>query len=284
MQIDRRFADYGLTGGFFLISQLGLLWALGYWPSILNALQALRLPSDTSLLAPIITGFAGAVALIAVFVAGLILDLLASLFRGVEMRMFARHLDLNSHWITAFLEAHKAYCGVDYETFQRTFDDPPLLTRLRLNLTYALTLWKRESRLRYAAAVKVGWGWGLLASEYERLLSFFTSYIMGQSGSAELTLMADQYSLWRAARAIAMALYLFIFEIFSVLWFQTYFGTNPEPLIVYFTVLLFYFLGLGLIFLIIQGTYSRLCFTLFSLVYVACDKQIVSRKNAEPTL
>src|SRR5258708_39909840 len=109
MQIGRRFADYGLTGGFFLICQLGLLWALGYWPRFLNELQSLRLPSDTSLLAPIITGFAGALALIAVFVIGLLLDLLASLFRSVEMRIFARHLDLNSDWITAFIEAPKAY-------------------------------------------------------------------------------------------------------------------------------------------------------------------------------
>jgi hypothetical protein len=93
MQIDRRFADYALTGGFFLICHLGMLWALGYWPRIFSGLKALELPSDTPLLAPIITGFAGALAVIAVFVVGLILDLLASLFRGMEMKMFARHLD-----------------------------------------------------------------------------------------------------------------------------------------------------------------------------------------------
>ena len=77
------------------------------------------------------------------------------------------------------------------------------------------TFWKRESRLRYVAAMKVGWGWGIVP-QYERLSSFFTSYIMVQSGSAQLTLMADQYSLWRTARAIAIALYLFIFEAFFV--------------------------------------------------------------------
>src|SRR3979490_124044 len=132
MQIDRRFADYGLTGGFFLICQLGLLWAFGYWPrSIPNELKAL-LPSDTSLVAPIITGFAGALAVIAVFVVGLILDLLASLFRGEEMKIFARHLDLNSDWMTAFIEAHKAYCGADYETFRRVLHElPPLLAMLK---------------------------------------------------------------------------------------------------------------------------------------------------------
>jgi hypothetical protein len=283
MQMDRRFADYGLTGGFFLISQLALLWALGYWPSILTELQAVRLPPDNSLLAPIITGFTGAVALIAVFVAGLMLDLLASLFRASEMRMFARHLELNRDWIAAFVEAHKAYCGADYERFQGAFRDPPLLTRLWLAATYVFTFWKRESRLRYAAAVKVGWGLGL-APGYERLLSFFTSYVMGQSGSAELTLMADQYSLWRAARAIATALYLLMCELLLIFWFQSVFGSKllVENFIDYIAVLFVATVGLGLIVLIIQGTYSRLCFTLFSLVYVVGDKQIVSPKNAEP--
>jgi hypothetical protein len=272
MQIDRRFADYGLTGGFFLICQLGLLWALGYWPTI-NQLQALRPPSDTSLLAPIITGFAGALAVIAVFVAGLILDLLASLFRSLEMRIFARHLDRNSDWITVFIEAHKAYCGADYETFQRAFRELPRLAALGLGGAYLFTFWKRESRLRYAAAMKIGWGWGVVP-QYERLSSFFTSYVMVHTGSAQLTFMADQYSLWRTARAIAIALYLFIFEAFIVPIIP---GSKETPFVPWLA-----FLGLALIFLIIQGTYSRLCFTLFSLMYVACDRQSLSGKDAEP--
>jgi len=62
MQIDRRFADYALTGGFFLICQLGLIWWVGYWPTINpNAFEKL-VPLDKSLVGPILTGFAGALA------------------------------------------------------------------------------------------------------------------------------------------------------------------------------------------------------------------------------
>ena len=165
MQIDRRYADYGLTGGFFLICQLGLLWALGYWPRVTPAQLKALLPSETPLLAPIITGFAGALAVIAVFVVGLILDLLASLWRGMEMKIFARHLDHNSEWMTAFIEAHKAYCGYDYETFQRAFHDPPSRGKRAAAM---FTLWKRESRLRLEAGLKVEWGLGI-ASQYELL-------------------------------------------------------------------------------------------------------------------
>jgi len=119
MQIDRRFADYALTGGFFLICNFGMLWALGYGPKNIPKELKDLLQSDTPLPAPIITGFAAALAVIAVFVVGLILDLLASIFRMIETKEFATHLDYNSGWINVLVEAHKAYCGKDYETFQR---------------------------------------------------------------------------------------------------------------------------------------------------------------------
>jgi hypothetical protein len=271
MQIDRRFADYGLTGGFFLICQLGLLWRLEYWPEILNQFQALRLPSDTSLLAPIITGFAGAFALIAVFVTGLILDLVASLLRGVEMRVFFHHLNRNSAWLTGLIDGHEVYCKADYETFQRGFQTL-LSASFQRRLIYMFTPWRRESRLFYVDGILSG-GWG---REYNRLLSFFTSYITVQSGSTQLTMLADQYALWRTARAIATALYLISME---VLLFVVGPRTREALGIWLFPTS---YLCLAIALYLVLATYSRLCFTLFSLVYVAYDKQIVSRKVAKP--
>jgi hypothetical protein len=271
MQIDRRFADYALTGGFFLICNLGMLWALGYGPKgIPKELKDLLQSADAPLVAPIVTGFTGALAVIAVFVVGLVLDLLASLLRGQEMKIFARHLDHNSEWMTAYIEAHKAYCGADYETFRRVFHEMPTpLARLKREFTDP-RLWRRENWLE----MKVNWGLGI-APEYERLLSFLTSYVMGQSGPAQLTLMADQYSLWRTARAIAIALWLLAIEAIIV---SNILGLLASAVIIF----LISWTILGFSFLIIRGPYSRLCFTLFSLLYVACDKQIVSRKDADP--
>lgn len=110
-------------------------------------------------------------------------------------------------------------------------------------------------------------------------MSFFTSYIMGQSGSAQLTLMADQYSLWRTARAIAVALYLLTIEaIFGfIVGIEGLFAVSKFYLFVWCLAIL----GLGVTTLIIRGTYSRLCFTLFSLLYMVCEKQIVPQKNAD---
>jgi hypothetical protein len=89
--------------------------------SIINGIKALHLPAlpEGSYVGPIITGFAGALGTIAVFVVGLLLDLLASSFRSIEMREFARHLKYHAHWLIKLVEAHKEYCGTDYESIQR---------------------------------------------------------------------------------------------------------------------------------------------------------------------
>jgi hypothetical protein len=164
MQFDRRFADYGLTGGFFLICEFVLLLAFGYWPK----LQALRLPlpADTSVIGPIMTGFAGALGIIAVFVFGLLLDLLASLFRVTEMRVFTYHLNHNNDWLIQLAKDHKAYCGRDYETVQNAFGalgQLPLTRQLRAGFTdesfraalrFTVMPWKRDVRLRYLVSVR----------------------------------------------------------------------------------------------------------------------------------
>jgi hypothetical protein len=273
MQFDRRFADYGLTGGFFLICQLVVLWALGYGPTIVDKLQTLRPPLlvDTSLVGPIITGFSGALGIIAVFVVGLLLDLLASLFRSWEMRVFGRHLCRNSDWLINLVEAHKAYCGTDYETIHGAYSDTSIPRQYLAALGVGFDVyvfWKRERRERYVASVKRSVGWGLVRP-YERLWSFFASYIVVLSGSAQLTLLVDQYSLWRTARAIATALYLISAEtLFFVPWTAPSRGLAAQvllPLVSMAATFLSMYITLG--------TYSRLCFTLFSLVYVTYDKQ-----------
>jgi len=286
--IDRvaRFADYGFTGGFFLISQLILLWASGYWPNISDAIHESRfsLPTDTSLVGPIITGFAGALALIAVFVVGLLLDLLASAFRSFEMRVFARHLDHNSNWITQLIEAHKAYCGIDYETFQSAFHELSLARQLFAGFEIFM-FWKRESRLHYMAAMKLTWGLAQ-ARRYERLRSFFTSYIDVLSGSAQLTLMVDQYSLWRTARAIATSLCICLMEALVLSRWELLSPSNglspagiPVGTLVLYLIII---LGTFLSYYFTLGTYSRLCFTIFSLVYVTYDRQNEPLKNVAP--
>jgi len=219
---------------------------------------------------------------------------------------FARHLDLNSNWMPPFIEAHKTYCGNDYKTFQRVLSEMPSFKEAMKEGWAAVpavyTFWKSESRLRIAATMSKGFvGWRIVP-EYERLLSFFTSSVMGHAEPAQLTQMADQYSLWRTARAIATALYLLSWQIMLLLtgtifkailslfnFDLLFFGRLTLHLQAFVTITINYLLLLslaaisaGITTFIVRGTYSRLCFTLFTLLYLVCGKQTVSDTHMQP--
>jgi len=100
MQISSRFTEYGLTGGFFWICQFILLWYSGKIQLLLSNLPIVHIPNEISQIASAaITGLVGSLGIISVFVAGLLLDLLAVIFRPVEMRVFQRHLERNRSWL-----------------------------------------------------------------------------------------------------------------------------------------------------------------------------------------
>src|SRR5262249_26895162 len=105
MQFIRRFADYGLTGGFFLICQLVVLWPFGYLSTIVHKLQALPLPSltDTSLVGPISQHLHG------------------SKVRCEQIKQQPNHEDSDYAKRAPANPAQKVYCATDYETIRRAF-------------------------------------------------------------------------------------------------------------------------------------------------------------------
>jgi hypothetical protein len=121
MQIGSRFTEYGLTGGFFWICQLLYFTYTGQAKILLSNLASVDLDIPSWILqigSPAIT----ALAIIAVFVAGLLLDLSAVYFRQWEMSVFHRHLIRNRDWLGRLIADHKGYCEADYEEFERQFD------------------------------------------------------------------------------------------------------------------------------------------------------------------
>ena len=96
------------------------------------------------------------------------------------------------------------------------------------------------------------------------------SYVVVLSGSSELSLMLGQYHLWRTARAVSIVLLILFFEA----WAAALIFTDMVPVPVGVASL-----GLSLTLLITKETYSRLCFTLFALVYVTQNKREVELKN-----
>ena len=252
MQISSRFTEYGLTGGFFWICQLFVIWWFGQPHAVLSYLSNVQkqIPHGFSSVG---STALSALAIIAVFVTGLLLDLLAVYFRRMEMDVFWQHLVRNQDWLSRLITEHKSYCESDYEELKRWHD----------------TASEKKIRLRPVAGLKQHLK---NASAYERLWSFFTSYVLVLSGSTELGLMVDQYHLWRTGRAVSVVLVIVNLEA----------GFLPKllhaPTLPWLGLLLPLVLLL-FAWMITRETYSRLCFTLFALVYVTEDKREEDVKN-----
>jgi hypothetical protein len=151
MQIGSRFTEYGLTGGFFWICQILFFTYTGQAKTLLSYLLSVQRPPDWIWQ----IGFTAisALAIIAVFVAGLLLDLLAVYFRPTEMSVFHEHLVRNRDWLGRLIADHKAYCETDYEEFERKFGGSPVAKDRRARLGISL-LWNRERRQQYVAGRK----------------------------------------------------------------------------------------------------------------------------------
>ena len=266
MQIGSRFTEYGLTGGFFWICQLLFLVYTGQAKTLVSYLSTMPQQKMEPWISQIGSTAISALAIIAVFVAGLLLDLLAVYFRPLEMRVFYQHLVRNRDWLGRLIANHKGYCEADYEEFENQFRGKSFAKDLMAGFDVFL-FWNRQRRQRYVAVVKGTWR----ARPYERLWSFFASYVLVESGSSQLSLMVDQYYLWRTGRAVSISLVILLLEIQFLNYFPSYRSAQP--------ILLQLFLPLALTILSILITrqmYSRLCFTLFALVYATQDK-----RNAE---
>jgi hypothetical protein len=278
MQIGSRFTEYGLTGGFFWICQILFFTYTGQAKTLLSYLSNVQPPKDW--IWQIGSTAISALAIIAVFVAGLLLDLLAVYFRPTEMHVFHQHLVRNRDWLGRLIAEHKGYCEADYEEFERKFRGSPVAKDRRARFGISL-LWNRERRQQYVAgrkrdreARKVWKG----ARPYERLWSFFASYVLVESGSSQLSLMVDQYYLWRTGRAVSMSLVVVFFEIQLVDRFFTPLPMKHPWLHAILGSLVLLTLG-TISIMITKQIYSRLCFTLFALVYVTQDKRNVELRN-----
>jgi hypothetical protein len=276
MQIASRFAEYGLTGGFFWLCQLCLLASSGIGAELWSRASAMQLSipeGSSSIFTTVISSLASALAIIAVFVAGLLLDLLAApFFRQSEMHVFKKHLHRNDSWIAPFIKQHGEYCLADYDAMRDRFGEASYWKSFKAGLDFFL-FWRPERRQRYLEATEGGaFGRWRLVRPYERLWSFLSSYVVVLSGSSQLGVFTDQYYLWRTGRAISVALMIVFFEAqFSGILFSLSLRFNSFLAGLAIGALLPLALN-GLAIAITLATYSRLCYTLFSLVYATREK------------
>jgi hypothetical protein len=108
LNLGSRFAEYGITGGFFIFAQVSVLvWA---YPRIAVELTAFLSDNLSAPLAKIpvaaqspFTSLLVAVSVVSVFFVWLLLDLIGSLFVYEELFIFRTHLERNQQWISKFI-------------------------------------------------------------------------------------------------------------------------------------------------------------------------------------
>jgi hypothetical protein len=119
LRISDRWLDYALVGGFFWLWQValaGVTFGEDAWTGFCTALKGGLDILPGPALSPL-TALLGALALIAVFVTGVLLDLLASAWlRSWELMAFTKYLRENKTWLETFVQANRSYIQEDWRT------------------------------------------------------------------------------------------------------------------------------------------------------------------------
>lgn len=240
MNISPRFTEFGMTGAFFLLSQLGMIVFLDSEMALAGAMQEWAKVVDVSqaslpkMLQESTKSLATVAGVISIFVAGLMLDLAGSYFAFLEMVVFSRHLRRNQVWLNDLA----AHCQKNVQEDYRQLRD--------------------DFGTGFVVGPKKLWARIRMNQQYKNIQAFLFSYIHSFSSMSDT--LVDNMHLWRTSRAISTTLLIVSVEIY---FFKG--QSHHVPWV---------FAGLFLLSaLITLRSYSRLCFSLFSLACVTLQKR-----------
>lgn len=273
MQISTRFTEYAITGAFFWVGQLIVFITWSYltgeqlsWPRISLFID---MPPALSTSA---NNFLGALGIIGIFLAGLLLDLFGSYFIIWEMNIFRKHLERNREWLKAVIEKNASYVTDDYKDFSSKFG-APWGKQERQEAFDLFIFWNRSRRRRSIESIKRAFVRFKLIRPYNRLWSFLSSYIAVLSGSSQLGIFIDQMYLWRTSRAVSTTMVILSLEVSVMSFFLMFHYTasyDYPSSFWWFSAIQFILMIVAI--LITRIAYSRMCFTLFSLAYMTNEK------------
>jgi len=202
-----RFAEYGITGGFFILLQLLVIeWmfpggagdALQFVAGLVTNVAGKGLEP----LYPAIQSLLVALALLSVFIAGLLLDLIGALLVIWEERVFRTHLLNNSSWIGLFIETELPEYKNDYDNFLTWLDQivPRTSSLWRRPESYAfwrLSMLRQSLRpLRFVRATQ---------RAFRRLEAAFIAKLV--VAGVKTDFLSEQMSICRMSRAITSTIY-----------------------------------------------------------------------------
>jgi|SRR5829696_1284892 len=211
---NRFFADYALTGSFFWVYQYLILVILdpnvdpngterlidrvSEW--IKQGIQTLPHQIENSVTIAFL-------ALIGVFVTGLVLDWFKVGFRALEMDAFHKHLLDNKHWLDEKMrEFHP------YDRYYGCFKQAALSnTNLFRQILVFLPSFRQDSGSREQAMLPPD-----RKTSYVNLHSFLISYVLLSSNSADLGPLTEGMRLWRTGREVSVAILVVAWEVLLI--------------------------------------------------------------------
>ena len=285
MKISDRFLDYGLTGGFFLTLQMALLFS--FFPEIWPKMVGLVIPPT---LQGSVNPVLSALGIVAIFFTGALLDLFVPFYAYAETYEIRRHLLWNKDWLQEVLVASTPGLKKDLEMLW-IFQNPTVdklegrkwikvvLDDYRRNASQKAWLHRVWQNLRnrfWFSPVK-----RTLVTECQRLVAFLHSYIFLYSEASQLEMLVTRMHLWQIIRAFSTAIILLSFELGVLVLRHLILNLHQLPL---YQTLLKLFLSIIVMALaiyyawyIIMRAFSRVCMSLFSLVYFVSRKQLECR-------
>ncbi len=281
--LGSRFAEYGLTGGFFVFGQVCVFaWffpeiAGDLFSSIVAVLPARLDHALPKAAHPAFSSLLVALALVSIFFIGLLLDLIGSVIAVWEAGIFKKELDVNTGWFAKFVETTGDQSRVDYERIQSMSVTVAELVRRYVRSYFALVVrfWRLDLwRTWFAELSRTRRQIDALGSDralgsYHRLETLLMAYVLVSSGASSLDWLADQLRLCRTSRAVSASLLVLGSQVSISIWVSL---ASPPPsarsfdpliLLPQFVIGVLFFLCI----FITHRAYSRFCATLFSLAY-----------------
>jgi len=265
MNFGARFSEFGMTGAVFWICQI-LLFTIGTGEAageqFLDMLGVF-IGTDNGQ-SPILKSAAGSLltvfGLIGIFVTGLVLDMIGSIFFMQEMRIFGGHISRNIDWLSSMAQKCSPAVAKDYQRFQEEFDEKNISKKTK----YARLLDPRFHYRRF-----------MLRSRYRHLQTFLLSYIHVYSANGTSDQLTDHVHVWRTSRAISTALFIVAIEVIAFENFthspdEIPHDSGPVTLIIYGTLF-------ALSAMLTLKSYNRMCFSLFTLSCATNSHQLLSK-------
>jgi len=271
MNFGARFSEFGMTGAVFWICQI-LLFTIGT-----GHIQGAELLTDiehfigtdkthSSVLQSAAGSLLTVFGLIGIFVTGLVLDMVGSIFFMQEMRIFGGHITRNSDWLDNMTDKCSTAITDDYRDFKNEFNDSAVSTKDKINRLFDPRFHSQRFALRF---------------HYRRLQTYLLSYIHVYSANGSSEQLMDHVHVWRTARAISTALFIIAIEAIyfidkiSFEWLFCNQESCPTP--EWVSMVFVHFILIALSTMLTLKSYNRMCFSLLTLACATNNHQPLSK-------